>query len=135
VRRLISILLLATFVLPFLSALSALGETSESRLLACCRRNGAHHCMMSAEQKAQLEIGRHVTTIHSKCPLFPGAVPAEHHPTPHLPFTTVALRAVSSRPAQDLPALDWIRTAVEGARHKRGPPVVRHSLAQISQTI
>jgi hypothetical protein len=121
-RKLITILLLATFALPFLTALSAVGETPESRLPVCCRRSGAHHCMMSAEEIARLEDGQHVTTIHSKCPLFPKATPAAHHQTPVLRLSIGFSGVLSSRPAKHLRTHDWTRVALEGTPHKRGPP-------------
>ncbi|MGH9596895.1 MAG: hypothetical protein ACRD3K_08875, partial [Edaphobacter sp.] len=53
-RRLLSIALLAVFGLPFVSPLFALTATSDANLPVCCRRNGRHHCMMSAEERATL---------------------------------------------------------------------------------
>jgi len=122
VRKLISILLLAAFALPFLSALSALGETPESRLPACCRRNGAHHCMMSAEQMAQLEQGRHFTTIHSKCPLFPRAITSAAHQTLSPQFLSRAFGQVFSSSTVSLQTQNWTGSALKGAHPKRGPP-------------
>jgi hypothetical protein len=122
VRKLISILLLATFALPCLSALSALGETSESRLPACCRRNGAHHCMMSAEQKALLEEGQHFTTIHSKCPLFPKAITTQGQQTLSLQFLARAFNEVFSRSNVSPQTQNWTGGAPKGAPPKRGPP-------------
>lgn len=121
-RKLISILLLATFALPLLSALSALGETPESRLPACCRRDGAHHCMMSAEQMALLEQGRHFTTIHGKCPLFPKAITAAGHETLSPQLLSRAFGEVLSRSNVSPQTQNWTGSAPKGAPPKRGPP-------------
>ncbi len=122
-RRLLSLVLLAVFSLPLILPALALGQDPESNLPACCRRNGAHHCMMSMQELRALLDGHHVTTVHSKCPLYPA------------PLTTLRQQNLSfgaARPAViDAPeslALKtaqiaaWARSAEAGARHKRGPP-------------
>ncbi len=45
-RRLLSILLLAAFALPFVAPGLALAQDSDAGLPACCRRHGQHHCAM-----------------------------------------------------------------------------------------
>jgi len=88
-----------------------------------------HHCMMSVEElEAMLNgSGEHFTPVPMKCPLFPKAV----SPVPHqaLSFDRAALlfAEVLSRPAQSPQTEAWARVALEGARHKRGPPSVRLS--------
>jgi hypothetical protein len=124
VRRLISIALLLIFSFPLISPLFALGGDSESRLPVCCRRHGKHHCTMSAEQMAALLYGEQVTPLRSKCPLFP-------KPTVPVPQQTlffdqsgfVFAEALSHR-AQRRRTEASIHIALEGARHKRGPPTV-----------
>lgn len=126
-RKLISILLLATFALPFLSALPALAETPESRLPACCKRVGAHHCTMSVEELAQLAHGQHFTTAHSKCPLFPKAIALAHCQTPALHLRHDPFAAAQWVPVRFRQIEVWARIALQGTRHKRGPPAVRLS--------
>jgi hypothetical protein len=126
-RKLLSILLLATFALPLLAAIPALASTPESRLPACCRRNGAHKCMLSAEQMAALEHGQHFTTPRSTCPMFPKAVAPAHSESYALAPSAAFYAGVSSHPAQFQQVEAWARVALEGARHKRGPPAVRLS--------
>jgi hypothetical protein len=80
-RRLLSILLaLALGLGPGLAAIpasalaSGWGATAdESRLPACCRRNGAHHCVMSQAQKQAMLNGSTETSVSAVncCPSFP----------------------------------------------------------------
>jgi len=91
--------------------------------------HGKHHCMMTVEElEAMLNgSGEHFTPVPMKCPLFPKAV----SPVPHqaLSFDRAALlfAEVLSHPAQSPQTEAWARVALEGARHKRGPPSVRLS--------
>ncbi len=126
-RKLLSILLLATFALPLLTALSAYASTPDSRLPACCRRSGAHHCELTPDQIAALEHGDHFTTPRTTCPIFPKAVAPAHHEISSLAPAAVFYAAITSHPAQFHQVEAWARVALEGARHKRGPPSVRLS--------
>jgi hypothetical protein len=127
VRRIISITLLLAFSFALISPLLALGSTPESSLPACCRRGGAHHCMLSAEQIAALEHGTHFTSVRNKCPMFPVASLTAHHEQLAFNHASLLFAAVLSHPAQFQQVLAWARVALEGARHKRGPPSVRLS--------
>jgi len=127
VRRLISIALVLLFGLPAISPLFALSGAAESKLPACCRKNGAHHCTMSMEQLEALASGEHFAATPSKCPMFPKAV----SPAPHrdLSFNrpAVLFAEVLSHPALHRQTEAWARVALEGARQKRGPPSIRLS--------
>jgi len=127
VRRLFSITLLLLFSLPLITPLFALGGTPESRLPACCRRNGAHHCMMSSEQMANLEVGHHFRTARSKCPMFPQAIAPVHHEALGIHMASAFYAGLLSHPAQFHQVEAWARVALDGARQKRGPPSVRLS--------
>ena len=77
-KRTLSIFLILIFGLgPFAEALPA---SAESRLPACCRRHGAHHCDMSAETAAKLAQTSHdatpVLTASPRCPNFPSSIAA-----------------------------------------------------------
>ena len=85
-RRALSICLIFFFAFGPLSAVFQAGE--ESRLPACCRRDGAHHCAMSEDALArivQASGATHVLTAPAHCPLYPGTAPATvsrvHAPT------------------------------------------------------
>lgn len=72
-RRPLAFLLILFFALgPLQGALEA-GE--DSRLPACCRRHGAHHCAMSEDMQSALE--RATSSVpafaaSATCPSFPG---------------------------------------------------------------
>ena len=64
-RRFVSIVFLLLCSLGPLSAL--LPGSEESQLPACCRRHGAHHCMMALAEQAG---GGHVVTAPARCPRY-----------------------------------------------------------------
>jgi hypothetical protein len=126
-RKSLSILLLAVFGLPFVSPLLDMTAGAESNLPACCRRNGAHHCMMSEAQKQALLHGDNVTVIRTRCPLYPKATAPAHHPDYGFTPAAVLFTEVLSAPETLRQIEAWARIALEGARQKRGPPNVRLS--------
>lgn len=72
-RRSLSISLLVLFLLgPLITLLPGLDE---SRLPACCRRHGLHHCAMDAGT-VQLSPGEHAAYAPAQCPLFRTVLPA-----------------------------------------------------------
>lgn len=125
-RRAISILLLALFLYPSLSAAAERSSIDESRLPACCRRNGKHHCAMSEEM-----IGRMIAAISGKTPTI--GAPAHCPFYPHAQNATVTpVFAVTPQPAT-LPAhqlterisiarIARASVAILGVRPVRGPP-------------
>ena len=122
VRRLLSITLLLLFGLQFVGPAFAWAGDAESGLPACCRRNGTHHCMMSAEQITKLEAGQHLLAVHSQCPMFPKALAPAHHETLSIHLAAALYAEVFSHPAQFRQVEAWARVARDGARQKRGPP-------------
>jgi|WetSurMetagenome_2_1015567.scaffolds.fasta_scaffold1228780_2 hypothetical protein len=72
-RRPLAFLLILFFALgPLQGVLEA---SEDSRLPACCRRHGAHHCAMSEEMQAALAQATGSTpafTAPATCPSFPG---------------------------------------------------------------
>jgi hypothetical protein len=125
VRRFLSFVLLAVFSLPLILPALALGQDPESNLPACCRRNGAHHCRMSAEQMQALLDGHHFTTVHSKCPLYPAAPVTLHQQNLSCGTAEPALlETPDSLALKTAQIAAWARSAEAGARHKRGPPAI-----------
>jgi hypothetical protein len=118
-----SITLLLLFCLPQIVPLFALGSTPESRLPACCRMHGKHHCMMSMEEMQALLSGNHFTPVPSKCPLFPKAVSPVPNQVLYFDQAAVLSDEFLSLPTQSRQPEASARVALEGARHKRGPPV------------
>jgi len=80
-RRLLSILLVAVLGLgPAISALPAAalvagwtGKADESRLAACCRRNGKHHCAMTTMAQGG---GETTVAANDPCPFAPQSMTA-----------------------------------------------------------
>ena len=72
-RRPLAFLLILFFALgPLQGVLEA---SEDSRLPACCRRHGAHHCAMSEDMRAALEKATSSSptfTAPATCPSFPG---------------------------------------------------------------
>src|SRR6266568_8318938 len=72
-RRALSLFLLLFFGLgPLTTALEA---SDDSRLPACCRRHGTHHCAMSGATIARMveaTRGKAFLAAPSHCPLYPG---------------------------------------------------------------
>jgi hypothetical protein len=121
-RRLLSLVLLLVFGLPAVAPALDFSATPDSRLPACCRRNGAHQCAMSQQELDGLQNGAQVNMVGSKCPCYPtSAAPLQHQQLGFHPAAPI-LTALISEPTQVSQIQAWARAAEEGARHKRGPP-------------
>jgi hypothetical protein len=123
-RRALAILLALFFSLGPLAA--ALGAENGSRLPACCRRDGKHHCAMSEQAMAgalATALGSElVFSAPAHCPFYPhvaAAWLAPNHalaaPTVALPFPVRLSRIACAVSARILP------TPLR-ARAGRGPP-------------
>jgi hypothetical protein len=123
VRRTLSILLLAFFALPTFAPLLAMSGTSESNLPACCRRNGHHHCAMSAEERGKL-----VTDAPQyQAPLETCPYHRESLLTPHAQQFAITTGSVVFAQRSDLQlkvgeAEAIARISAHRAHQKRGPP-------------
>jgi len=84
-RRILSILLLISLGLgPGATALSAsvlsglaaawTGNVDESRLPACCRRNGKHHCAMGSQDGSPSSNSETSVSANDSCPYMPHAL-------------------------------------------------------------
>jgi hypothetical protein len=127
VRRSLSILLILLFGFPLVAPVFALGADGDATLPACCRKNGSHHCAMSMQQIASLGVGTHLLARPNCCPLYPKAIAqSQHH---DLSFNVAALLFAEAvaHPAIRRQTEAWARVALDGARQKRGPPIVRLS--------
>jgi hypothetical protein len=123
-KRILSTFLILMFGLGPLA--EALPASAESSLPACCRRHGAHHCAMSAEQAAKAAqatpSSTPILTAPSHCPYYPGSMAASTTPA----FAMVASKAAPPVLfAQDhLPATGdaAARQSQIRTRAGRGPP-------------
>jgi hypothetical protein len=140
-RRIISILLLLVLgIAPNLAAIPAnafaggivagmragiSGQPDESQLPACCRRNGKHHCSLSAQ--AALSGHSHETTVAANdcCPCPPQALDstapsfaAVLNSSAHTTASPSELRSLASLPAA-------IRATDQRTQPQRGPPATQ----------
>ena len=121
-RRWISVLLVLFFGLWPLSG--ALEASDDSRLPACCRRHGAHHCAMTG-LKAQAGSGvAPMLSAPTTCPLFPGFLAGPSAPGHALaasvagwPVVQVQMRGLGDGPAE-------ARMRPAGIDAGRGPPAL-----------
>ena len=108
------------FSLPLVSSL--LGERmAEAGLPACCRRDGRHHCALSAEELTQ---GSGMHTVTEKCPYTPAAPAVVVLPsfTPSPAATIFA--GLIHHPAISPQTEAQLRVSFDRVRQKRGPPAL-----------
>ncbi|MBB5342802.1 hypothetical protein [Tunturibacter empetritectus] len=117
-RRLIAITLLLLFSSPLISPLLALTASSQANLPACCRRNGAHHCMGNMQQPD----GINVSTIPQKCPSYPAAVTQIQHGDLACNAASLLFVGIVSHPSLKTQTEARARVALDRSRQKRGPP-------------
>jgi len=124
VRKLIAIVLLAAFGLPFGSSLFALARRSESNLPACCRRDGKHRCMLSMAERDRLssrESG--FSAPAEKCAYCPAGILSVHRSVDFAPPSAQAIYAgLAAHPAGLVQTECKRRISRNRAHGKRGPP-------------
>jgi hypothetical protein len=123
-RTLIAIVLLAVFGLPFVSSILALTPKSEADLPACCRRNGQHHCMMSAAERNRMWSQKTgLSAPLERCPYGPAAVKGIDHRVNFVPPRGQAVYAgFISHPTGLIQTECRLRISRDRAQGKRGPP-------------
>jgi hypothetical protein len=131
-RRILSILLAIAFGLgPVLAAVPAealafgWGASHEdSRLPACCRRNGTHHCGMNTQNEASSSEHGTTAVAYGTCPYFPRSLASTM-------TSSIALLAAGTTQSQLL--ADWhtpqasaaaARISEQRTWPKRGPPAI-----------
>jgi len=105
--------------------LSLLPAGAESRLPACCRRHGAHHCAMAAAMAASRFVppgAPHQMAPHSQCPLFPGAAAASTAPVHALPALAAGLPVLLAQAHSPAAGRAAARLRQLRTRANRGPP-------------
>jgi len=122
VRRALSIVLLLLFSAPLILPLLALTVSSEMNLPACCRRNGAHHCMMKAPPTESDSAATNLSAIPQRCPAYPAVVTPVRHGNLSFPSASLIFAEIVSHPAIKLQTEARARVALDRACHKRGPP-------------
>jgi hypothetical protein len=123
-RRGFSILLIVLFGLGPLSV--ALQASDESRLPACCRRHGAHHCAMDAQmasRTAQDESGlTPVVSAPLTCPYYPGARGAMLTSVYALAVAPASVQAVLTRTLAPVSGPAEALSSPSRTHAGRGPP-------------
>ena len=122
-RKLLSILLLAVLSLTVVAPLPSFGRLDDSSLLACCRKGGRHHCLMTIGERSG--ANDHATQIDGpieKCPYCPGAMPAVHPSVFGPPTSAVVFASLISHPAGVAQTESKRRISGDRSRQKRGPP-------------
>jgi len=122
-RQALSICLIFFFGFGPLSA--AFQADEESRLPACCRRHGAHHCAMSDSMTARMlesASGRSILTAPSHCPLYPNGSCVLNTPVHALAPSTQGLPAFLAQNHSPVAARAAARTSQARTRADRGPP-------------
>jgi hypothetical protein len=118
VRRILAIPMLLLFLLPLFSGLFGEG-VAQAGIPACCRRDGKHHCEMSAEQSYG---ERGAGAVREKCPYSPAALSIIVLPS-FAPGAAAAIFAGVIQHASVHPQTDARRRiSFDRARQKRGPP-------------
>lgn len=120
-RRLLTLVLLAAFMLPMAAPLLALAQDPDAGLPVCCRRHGAHHCTMLTGHNGEASPSPHLAAV---CPRFPN-----HSIAPTLRLTS-RLESQMSVTAALYVAARAVRDDERSHHHepadthpKRGPPV------------
>ena len=121
-RKLLSLLLLAVFSLPLLLPALALAQGPESNLPACCRRNGAHHCTMSAQEMQQLLNGIKASAPRRHCPNYPVAITTLRHVDLATLKATPAVASFVRESAVLISSETRVRLALDNTHLTRGPP-------------
>jgi len=126
-KRILSFVLLLMVGLPLISPVFGLSADAQTDLAACCRRNGAHHCMSTQAEMDALLHGTHVSQVHGKCPLYPAVARSNHREQLSFNQHSALIVDAFSHPARHGQVEDWTQPALEGEQHKRGPPSIRLS--------
>jgi hypothetical protein len=122
VRRLISIALLLIFSFPLISPVLALAASSDANLPACCRRNGAHHCVMKVQQTESSGPGITLSSIPQRCPAYPAVITSVQHRDLSLHAASLIIAEIVSYPSVKVQTQARARVAFDRSRQKRGPP-------------
>jgi hypothetical protein len=118
VRRAPAVLLLFFLSIPLLTPL--VSAESESKLPACCRRDGKHGCSMDKRSKAQ---GDGVASAKALCAQYPNAKAMPVSGAMDVPRAPMAVAFVLSGPVATAQAEARYRISFSRAWQKRGPPL------------
>jgi hypothetical protein len=122
-RKLLALLLLAVFVFPLASPLLAKGTNSSRSALACCKREGKHHCDGAGSQRSvSAQPGAFFTPTPEKCRYRPIAVVTADHNLLALTRAESGFALLVAHPSGIAQTESRLRIARDRSRRKRGPP-------------
>jgi hypothetical protein len=124
-QRLFAILILSIIGIVQAQPLFQLNSSDpESRLPACCRRHGAHHCAMADEIVKMTSSGRaQMGAVPHHCPMYPHVTTARVlRSNAELPPAAVFFADVVSHPTIHPQVNALGRLSLDRSRQKRGPP-------------
>ena len=123
-QRLIAILLFAVFALPFAPPALALG--AEAGLPACCRRQGAHGCVMTRLERSALaaktDTAPKWAAALARCPYCPATLNIAHAPLLAASLAQATDAEFYSHPSGVVQTESRRRIARDRSRQQRGPP-------------
>jgi hypothetical protein len=127
-RRLLSILLLLGLAMgPAFESIPAhalasgwTGRVDESKIPACCRRNGKHHCAMGGASAS--ENGQPAFSPVGCCPCMPQGAASVVVGNSAIVAAPVATLRETAAPSAALPEQDRALNAGERTEPQRGPP-------------
>jgi hypothetical protein len=122
-QRVVGVFLILLFGLGPLA--EALPANAESRLPACCRRHGAHHCAMAARMAAAQSLpgSAPVFAPPATCPNYPGTLAASTATIHALTAKAAGLPTLLEQALSPAHQRLAPRQCQHGARANRGPPV------------
>ena len=124
-RKLLSILLLVVFGLPVVSPLFALSTTGATRLPACCRRDGKHHCVAGTADGGNLtRSGAQFSAPSEKCPYCPSVISMRHNERLAVPIGDAVFASLVSQSSGVAQTESLRRISLDRSRQKRGPPAL-----------
>lgn len=120
-RRALASLLLALFSLPLIVPM--LRADADSKMPACCRRAGQHHC--SAPAAATAQDGPVADAVQPKCSNYPTTIasPGAWNAAILGNFASLSTSIVSY-PSVEARAEGQYRISFSRSRQKRGPPTL-----------
>jgi hypothetical protein len=121
VRRLLTITLLFLFSLPLISPALAVVASQGANLPICCRKNGAHHCMLMQQTESSGPEVR-LSAIPQHCPAYPAVVTQIKHGDLSLHAASLIFAEIVSHPSIKTQTQARARVALDRSRQKRGPP-------------
>ena len=97
------------------------GKVIESRLPACCRKNGKHHCAMP-EDAPSAHAAETSVSAPACCPSFPSALASATETFAALPSTGAASLTFSAERSATQARIEIARASDRRVQPLRGPP-------------